>query len=227
MPVRIVAGEISATDATTRLLIPTPKQGKWPPFVRVAETLATPRRRFPAHSHSGVEVLTYVVEGSGTYELQSRPAEPVAAGSVHLLTAPTAVGHAINPGKGQTLRWFGVVVTLTDAPPNETRDRSSPAGEPGAGPDSFSLRSLVGPGSVIPSAAGMEVASLHFVSEATTFRPMGHNSLAVCYALAGRGRIDSEGLEGGEAALIDESAGIAVHGESGFRAVVVRVPRPT
>ena len=172
-------------------------------------------------------MLTYVVEGSGTYELLAGPAEPVAAGSVHLLTAPSTVGHAINPGKGQTLRWFGVVVSLPEAAPHEVRDRSSPAGEPEAGPDGFSFRSLVGPGSPIPSAAGMEVASLHFAFEATTFRPMGHASLAVCYALAGRGRIDSEGIEGGEAALIDETAGIAIHGEPGFRAVIVRVPRPT
>ncbi len=226
MPVRVVTGEISATDATTRLLIPTPKQGKWPPFIRVAETLATPRRRFPAHSHSGVEVLTYVVEGSGTYELPSHPPEPVVAGSVHLLTAPTPVGHAINPGKGQTLRWFAVVVSLAEGRSAEVLDRSSSAREPTAGSDGLGFRALVGAGSSIPSAANMEVASLQFSSEATTFRPMGHGSLGLCYALAGRGRIDSETIEGGEAALIDESAGIAVHGEPGFRVVLVRVPRP-
>ncbi len=66
--IRVIPGEIDGRDVTTRAVIPSTAQPRWPPLERIAETIATPRRRFPPHRHEGVEVLTYVIEGSGTYE---------------------------------------------------------------------------------------------------------------------------------------------------------------
>jgi len=55
MTVRVVAGEVGAREVTARVALPTAAQPRWPPFERVAETIATPRRPFPLHRHEGVE----------------------------------------------------------------------------------------------------------------------------------------------------------------------------
>ena len=225
MSIRVVAGEIDAMDATTRAVIPTAMQGRWPPFERVAETIATPRRRFPVHRHEGVEVLTYVIEGSGSYEFESRAPDLVATGSTQLLTAPAAVSHVINPGKGQTIRWLAVIAALPAGKATEPRLQSSGGVESGVQPDGTIVRAVVGPGTKIQSAVGLKAESIQFVEEGTSFRKIGHDAIAVCYAMGGTGRIDNLPLEGGEAALVDESSGVAIQGDIGFRLVLLRVPR--
>ncbi len=225
MPIRIVSGEIDVKDATTRVSIPTASQPRWPPFERVAETIATPRRPFPPHRHSGVEVLTYVIEGSASYEFGSSPATPLAPGSTMLLTAPSAVPHSINPGKGHTVRWFAVVAALTAGDAAAPRLQLRIAPWSAAGADGTSVRKLVGPGSGITSMIGLEAAAIEFRSAGASFRKVGHDRLAVCYALAGRGKLDNEVLEGGEAGLVEDVAGVAIQGPPGFRVVFVSAPR--
>jgi quercetin 2,3-dioxygenase len=225
MAIRVVAGEIDAKDATTRVVIPTASQPRWAPFERVAETIATPRRPFPPHRHAGVEVLTYLIEGSGSYEFGPEPPTPVTAGALRLLTAPTSVSHAINPAKGQTVRWFAVIATLPAGTPPAPRLQSATVELGGGEGDEALRRRLVGRGTGITSVAGLEGVSIEFPKAATTFQKVGHDRAAVCYALAGRGRIDTEVLEGGEAALVDEAAGVALHGKPGFHVVFVSAPR--
>ena len=53
-----------------------------------------------------------MIEGLGSYEFGPDPPVPVLPGAVKLLTAPTSVSHAVNPGSGQTVRWFSVVAAL-------------------------------------------------------------------------------------------------------------------
>jgi quercetin 2,3-dioxygenase len=225
MSVRVVPGEIGAKDATTRTALPTVAQPRWPPFERVAETIATPRRRFPPHRHEGVEVLTYVIEGAGTYEFGSRPLDTVVPGSARLLLAPASVSHAINPGKGQTVRWFSAVVSL---PPGSTLTPRLLAGESQESPlqpDGTTIRKVVGPGAPVQSAMGLECEDVRFHSAGAAFRKVGHDHVAVCYALSGRGAVDNQPLDGGEAALIDESGGMSLQGQAGFHVVLVKVPR--
>ncbi|MGA8302974.1 MAG: hypothetical protein WA691_05355 [Thermoplasmata archaeon] len=225
MSVRVVLGEIGAKDATTRTVLPTVVQPKWAPFLRVAETIATPRRRFPPHGHDGVEVLTHVIEGSGRYECSPNPPEAVGAGSTTLLTAPTSVQHAINPGKGQTVRWFAVVVSLPPGAASAPRVQSAQVQGPGEQPDRTTVHRLVGPGTTIKSAVGLEAESIEFGSSGASFRRVGHDRVAICYALSGRGTVDNQPLDGGEAALIEDAAGIAFQGQSGLRLVLVSAPR--
>lgn len=225
MTVRIVTGEIGAKDATTRTVLPTGAQPRWPPFELVAETIATPRRRFPPHRHEGVEVLTYVIEGSGTYELGTGSPEPVAPGAARLLIAPTSVSHAINPGKGQTVRWFSVVIRLPAGIGPAPRLLSAQPRETGDQPDGTVVRRLVGPGTTLPSLAGLECDAIRFHSSGASFRKIGRDRVAVCYALSGRGAIDNVPTEGGEAALIDDSGGIAIQGQAGFHVVLAKAPR--
>jgi redox-sensitive bicupin YhaK (pirin superfamily) len=225
MSVRVVLGEIGAKDATTRTVLPTVAQPKWAPFLRVAETIATPRRRFPPHGHEGVEVLTHVIEGSGTYECSPNPPEAVGAGSTTLLTAPIPVLHAINPGKGQMVRWFAVVVTLPAGAASAPRVQFERVEGTAEQPDGTIVRRLVGPGATIKSAVGLEAESVEFRTSGASFRKVGHDRVAVCYALSGRGTVDNDPLDGGEAALVEDAAGIALQGQPGFRFVLVSAPR--
>jgi redox-sensitive bicupin YhaK (pirin superfamily) len=227
MSVRVIPGEIDARDATARTAIPTVAQPRWPPFERIAETIATPRRRVPQHRHEGVEVLTYVVEGSATYAFGTGPAEPLSAGSVRLLSAPTSVTHAITPGKGGTVRSFAVVAQLPAGRIAEVRLQSGQAVASPVQPDGTILRPIVGPGTSLTSAVGLAVEAIEYTSLGTVFRKVGHDRVAVIYALSGRGKVDDSALDGGEAALVDDAAGVAVQGHPGFRVVWVSAPRPS
>lgn len=225
MPTRIVQGEVGTRDVTTRTVIPTTAEPRWPPFERVAETIATPRRPFRPHRHERVEVLTYVIEGSASYGYGPSPPDLLVGGSTRLLTAPTSVSHAISPGTGQTIRWFAVVVSLPAGTVTEPRLQSGQAKPTRVQPDGTIVRRLVGPGTDLSSAVGLEGEAIDFRSEGVTFRKIGHDHAAVCYALSGRGRVDDDVLEGGEAALVEDSAGIALQGPPGFQVVLVRAPR--
>jgi len=225
MSIRVVAGEIEAKDVTTRVALPTRAQPGWPPFERVAETIATALRPFPAHQHTGVEVLTYVIEGSASYEFGSDAPRPLTAASTMLLTAPSPISHAVKPGAGHTVRWFSLVATLppgSDLPARLQPGRADP--KRGSAEGTIARR-LIGAGTSITSAVGLEGVAIQFESDATSFQKLGHDRAAVCYALAGRGRIDSEVLEGGEAALVEDAAGVALQGGPGFHVVLVHGPR--
>ncbi|MCI4352130.1 MAG: hypothetical protein L3K14_01900 [Thermoplasmata archaeon] len=225
MAIRIVTGEIEAKDVTTRVALPTRALPRWPPFERVAETIATPRRPFPPHRHSGVEVLAYVIEGSASYELGSDPPRPLVPGSTTLLTAPLPVSHAINPAKGHTVRWFALVSALPAGSNPPARFQSGRTEAKHGSAEGTIVRGLMGPGSTINSAIGMEGLSIEFESPATSFQRVGHSRVAVAYALAGRGLLDNEVLNAGEAALVENAAGIALHGDAGFQVLFVMAPR--
>jgi quercetin 2,3-dioxygenase len=225
MSTRIVRGEVGTRDATTRTVIPTVAQPRWLSFERVAETIATPRRPFRPHRHEGVEVLTYVIEGSASYGCGPSSPDTLVTGATRLLTAPTSVSHAISPGKGQTVRWFAVVVSLPAGTAAAPRLQSGQADPTEVQPDGTIVRRLVGPGTTLTSSVGLEGEAIEFRSEGATFRKVGHDHAAVCYALSGRGRVDNDILDGGEAALVEESAGIALQGQPGFHVVLVRAPR--
>jgi hypothetical protein len=57
------------------------------------------------------------------------------------------------------------------------------------------------------------------------FRRLGHDRVAIGYALAGRGKLDEQAVDAGEAALVERAAGVALQGQAGFRVIFVSVPR--
>jgi quercetin 2,3-dioxygenase len=226
MSVRVVVGEVGVRDVTTRVTIPTTALPRWPPFERVAETIATPRRPFPLHRHEGVEVLTYVIEGQAAHEFGPAPPATMGAGAVMLINAAKPVSHAINPGKGHTVRWFSAVATLPAGSPPSSPLQLGQVNPVGEGTDGALVRPLVGPGSSLPSAAGLEATIIEYGSDGTSFHRVGHDRVAIFYALRGRGRIDDSVLDGGEGALVEGAAGVALHGQPGFHVVFVSAPRP-
>jgi len=225
MTIQIGRGEIDSKDATTRIVLPTASLKSLPPFERVAETIATPRRRFPPHRHERVEVLTYVTEGSATYVLGPGTADPLVPGATRLLTAPTSVSHSINPHEGTTVRWLAVVATLPDGKASEPRLQSGLAMASDAQPDGTIVRHVVGPGTGLNSAVGLECEAVEFKTGGTSFRRVGHDRVAVCYNLLGEGSVDNRVLEVGEAAIVENAGGVALQGEPGFHIALVSAPR--
>ncbi len=225
MSIRVVPGEISTKGATTRTVIPTTAQPRWPPLERVAERIATARRPFPPHRHEGVEVFTYIVEGSASHHFGSAPPTTLVAGSTALITAPTAISHAINPGVGQTVRWFAAVATLPAGKAPLPRLQSGRVEETGVQPEGTILHRLVGPGAPLTSSMGLECVAIEFRSTGTSFQKVGHDRVAVCYALGGRGSIDNQPFEGGEAALVEDAAAVAIDGQRGLRVVLLSARR--
>jgi redox-sensitive bicupin YhaK (pirin superfamily) len=225
MSIRVVRGEIGSKDVTARVIIPTAAQPKWPPFERVAETIATPRRPFPLHKHERTEVLTYVIEGSAFYTFGSGTPEPMEPGSTKLLMAAISASHTINSAKGQTVRWFSVVATL---PPGNAATNLLQSSRPVSTemqPDGTVVQPLVGPHSTLTSAAGLDCEAIRFAQEGTSFRRIGHDRVALVYAFLGPGEVDNNSLEAGEAALVEDAAGIALKGEPGFGVILCSAPR--
>ena len=222
--VRLLVGEVDAKDVTTRTVIPSSALALWSPFVRVGETIATPRKRFGSHTHARQEVLIYMIEGAAQHTFDPGGSEELPTGSVLFLSAMPTAAHAVNPRPGRTARWFSVVTELPEggkAPEGRRVGRPTPTP---IQPDGTSLLPLVGPGAPSASSLGLEATAIEFVEAGTAFRRVGPNRRALFYGLGGRGMIDNTPVETGEAALVENSAAVSVSGEAGFRVVHVAVP---
>jgi redox-sensitive bicupin YhaK (pirin superfamily) len=222
--IRLVTGELESRSVASRTVLPTPAQGAWPPFRRVGEIAATVRRKLPSHGHEAEEVLTYLVEGHASAVVGDRPAVPVQAPCVLLLDAPGKVGHQLSPDSA--VRWVSVVVSLPKtAGAGVTAERYAPTTS-GPLPDGTIQHRLLGAGARFPSRAGVECSEIEFVAEGTAFQRIGRDRRAIVYAIRRRGRVDGTPIEEGEAALMEDVSGIALHGGPGFRALLTTAPRP-
>lgn len=217
-------GEVDATDATTRTVIPTSTQASWPPLTRVGEIIATLGRKFPPHPHTAEEVLTYVMEGFAAYEVPPSPPQALRPGSVVLLTTPGRTVHSINPARGASIRWFSLVTELPDRAASAMRIQSALPTPTALQPDRTVVRRLTGEGASITSAAGLECEETRFGDRGTSFRRVGHDRRGVVYALTGHGEVDNQTLDVGEAALVEHAAGLSLHGQAGFHVLVATIP---
>jgi redox-sensitive bicupin YhaK (pirin superfamily) len=222
--IRIVAGEIDTRTVATRLVIPSAGQPVWPPFLRVAESIAARGRTLPPHAHEREEVLTYVTEGFAVYQLGRDPPDALSQGAARLLTTGARVEHRVSPAQGGAIRWFNLVVGLPSAETRAPRIQSAPANSPTVEIDTVRVRPLVGPRAPMSSAVGLECQELVFVNASTTIPRVGPRRRGILYALAGRGTVDDLPVEAGEAALVEGVPGIAVHGGVGFRAMLATAP---
>lgn len=223
---RWVPGEVVVKSTTARLVVPSAGISSWPPMSRAVETLATQTRQLPAHSHEREEVLTYVVEGFASYQYESQPAVAMPAGSVRLLSATTKVSHRVSPARGGSIRWFSLVSGLPASADGAPSSQASQPRESELQPDGTVSRTLVGPGSGINSKGNLQAREVRFVTAGTIFQAVGHARRGLVYAFSGRGEIDSQPIEGGEAVLIEGASGIALHGQPGLRLLVASAPVP-
>lgn len=226
MGIRVVSGELETSRAMTRLVIPSSVQHAWPPFRRVGETVVTRNRQFPLHFHERQEVLTYVTEGFASYQLDPGAPEELNPGSARLLESPGRASHRIGPARTGAIRWFSLVLDLPEVTAGGIRLEGSerpPIPMRESGPHVWSL---VGPGGPMHSIASLECREITFDELQTIFQRVGHDRRGFVYALTGRGSVDGIAIETGEAALIEDAAGIAVQGTAGFRAILATAPRP-
>ena len=222
--VRIVAGELENRKGATRLVIPTPRQPEWPPFLRAGEVILNRLQQFPPHAHQNEEVLTFVVEGVATYAVGAGPPESLSPGSARLMSAGSMAQHVITPARSGPIRWFNLVVaapTSAAAPPR--LQGSEPPASPHYDEDAH-VREIVGKAGAMSSVAGLEVSEIDFVVPSTTFRRLGHGRRALVYALSGHGAVDDRPVDVGEAALVEGAAGISVAGDAGFRVIMATAP---
>jgi redox-sensitive bicupin YhaK (pirin superfamily) len=227
MPVRVIRGEIGSGGATIRTILPNEEKDRLPPFERVVETIVGPRRRFPPHRHERVEVLTYVTEGAASYLYGTEPPDRLGSGAVRLLSAPTSVSHAIDANVGATVRWFAAVATLPAEVTGAPRLQATTAVPSALQSDGTIVRPVVGSAAGVISAAGMEGEAIEFRDAGTAFRRVGHDRVAIGYAVTGVGRVENETVHGGEAALVEDAAGIAIQGKPGLRIILLSAPRST
>ena len=223
--VRVTRGEIESGAVTTRLVLPTTLQPAWPPYRRVSEGIASARRQLPSHAHEREEVLTYLIEGRASYQLEGGPVESLSAGSALLLTAPARSRHSISPAEGASVRWFNLVLDLSgafDAPARLQATDSTPGRRL---VDEVEVRPLTGPRGPMTAGSGLESEVLAFLTESTTFRKVGPGRRAIVYAWAGEGSVDEHAVRAGETALIEGVPGVAVRGMEGFQAVFTSVPK--
>ncbi len=225
--IRVVPGEVEAGSATTRVVLPTATLPRWLPFVRVAESIAGRRRPFPAHSHERQEVLSWLLEGFATYQVGTDTPEALGAGEARLLTAGGKVAHRIAPAKGSPIRWFTLVLDLPSTGPAEAPVLQRVVVVPTL-PEAREVvvQPLVGAGSGIRSAAGLDCLSLSSPGGGAVFSRVGHGRRGILYLLAGRGTVDGRAVEAGEAALIEGAAGIGIHCGPGFRGVMATATAP-
>lgn len=222
---RVVRGEIETRTVTTRLVIPSAGQSAWPPFMRLAESVASRGRQLPAHAHEREEVLTYVTDGFASYQVEDGPVEVLQPLSAQLLTSPTKVTHRVSPSKGGAIRWISLVMTLPDGFSGGRRLQSSTFDSPPVEEDNTLVRRLVGPRARMVTSSGFECTDIVFSENSTTFRRVGQDRRGLVYALAGRGTIDRQDIEAGEAVLMDGIPGTSVRGDEGFRVLLATAPK--
>jgi len=224
---KIVAGQIDASDVTARLLFPTAQQGPWLPFERLAETIATSRKKGGPHSHQAEEVIVYVLEGFVDHEYDGGHRESLSQGSVLVLTAHDEIRHELVMGKGRTARWLSMVLRIpwhTEAPPTSVQIKAT--GDAIEAADGTVLRPIVGSRARADAFTQVECTDIEFAKGGTAFFQLGKTRRAVVYVLSGSGTIGNEHIEPGHGGLVENSSGISIHGSPGFRVALATVPRP-
>jgi redox-sensitive bicupin YhaK (pirin superfamily) len=222
----VVSSRIDVSDVSARLLFPTVEQGPWAPFERFAETLATSRKKVGTHSHQGEEVLAFVIEGSVDHADRAGHHLELVRGSVLLFTAATEASHELRMQKGRTARWISVVVRLPAgvAQPKAAVQVSTPERREPA-PDGTVETRLVGPNETIRGYSGLEGRDIEFVEAGTCICRIGRDRQGIVYVLGGSGTVDNVDIDPGDGALLEKASGVALHGSSGYRVILVSAPR--
>jgi redox-sensitive bicupin YhaK (pirin superfamily) len=224
---KIVTGEIDASDRTTSLLFPNRDQGPWLPFERFAETITTSRTKMERHPHRGEEVLIYVLDGEIEHVDGAGHRDTLSPGSLALLTAHEEIAHELATVKGKRARWLSIVIRLpwhTEPPPTEVQIKGAGDAVPAA--DGTIQTPVVGPLARADSFSGLQLMDLEFAKDGTAFFRIGRDHRAVAYVLAGSGKLEGSLVEPGAGVLMENLAGFAIGGSPGFRVALASVPVP-
>jgi redox-sensitive bicupin YhaK (pirin superfamily) len=223
---RVVSSQIDLEDVSGRVLFPTPSQGPWMPFARVAETtIHRPAGASEGHGHREEEVLNYVVEGRVEHEDDTGVKSVLEAGSVSLLTAPVEGDHNLMAKTPPRARWLSVAVRcppLPGAPPHLVQIARGPL--PTRLGEVTTERHLVGPGGAVASSAGLECVEVEFRGDGQCVCPIGQQRRAVAYLFEGAAWIGEQRVDAGSGALLEGAAELAFRGTAGARILLASAP---
>jgi redox-sensitive bicupin YhaK (pirin superfamily) len=209
-------------------LFPSPLQGPWLPFLRLADTITNGGGDDPeGHTHEEEEVLNYIVNGEVDYEDDARHRDHLVAGTLELLTAREETHHKLigPPGVADT-RWLSVVVRCprTEAGPAHRFQIARCPAPIGTG-DGAVERFLVGPDAPLQSAVGLECVDIGFRQEGSCVCPLSSERRAVAYMFEGSGTVAGQRLEVGVGLLMEHATTVAVHASAGSRLLLASMPQ--
>jgi redox-sensitive bicupin YhaK (pirin superfamily) len=225
---KIVRGEIDASDRTTSLLIPNRDQGPWLPFERFAETMTTARTKVERHNHQAEEVFVYVLDGEIQHVDGSGRHDALTPGSTAVLTAHQEMSHEMVAVPGKRARWLSIVVRLpwhTEPPPTSLQVKGPSDATQAA--DGSVKRPVIGPLARADAFSGLELVDLEFAKKGTGFFRIGRDRRAVAYVLNGQGTIDNVKVDPGSGVLFENTSGAAIGGSPGYRVALATIPVPT
>ena len=227
--VTVVRSHPDLSDPSSRLLMPTAEQGPFPPFDRVAETIAASRIQEGLHPHLAEEVVAYVLDGQVRHEDGAGHHSILRPGSVLVVTAHEEVRHELTmqpSQEGRSARWLSIVLRLpwhTEAPPTSVQIKD--AGDAIESVEGIVQRPVVGSQARADSALGLECTDIEFARETDATYPVAQDHRGVAYVLQGRGLNEKEPVEAGFGALFEDIQRLALHGSPGCRVFLASVPR--
>jgi redox-sensitive bicupin YhaK (pirin superfamily) len=223
---QVVSSQIDLEDVSGRVLFPTPSQGPWMPFSRIAETtILRPAGASEGHGHREEEVLNYVVEGRVEHVDDAGVTSLLEAGSVSLLTAPVEGDHNLMARTPPRARWLSVAVRcppLPGAPPHFVQLARGPL--PSRVGEVSTERHLVGPGGALSSRSGLECIEVEFRADGQCVCPIGRERRAVAYLFEGASWISEQRVDAGSGALLEGAAEVSLRGMPGSRILLASAP---
>jgi redox-sensitive bicupin YhaK (pirin superfamily) len=214
-------------DLSGRVLFPTPAQGPWLPFLRLAETSTTrPGGESERHTHRREEVLNYMVEGEAQYVDDAGERTVIGPGAVALLTAREEGAHDLVPKAPPRARWVSVVVrcpSTVGGPPSVVQ--IARGGIPTRFGEGTVERQLAGRGGAVASSVGLDCRVVEFRADGACRCPVGRGRRGFAYLLEGSGHVDGSPVAHGSGALLNDIDEVEIVATVGTQVFLGSAPR--
>ena len=229
-PPRIVQARSSPMELEGirgRVLFPGPQQGPWPPFERLAESVATGGGAKDLHTHSGEEVVNYVLAGAVLHWDSEDHAVELNEGAVTLLRATDEIRHDIVPKLRSDARWVSVTLHWTGAvagpetPYQFGRGVAETSREPG-----LRVLRVVGASTPVRSALGLDMSDWTFSQSSSREVALDPARRLVAYVLDGTVEIEGRTVASGGGILAEGVSSLRVAASTGARMLLMSVPAP-
>lgn len=209
-PARRIVHQVAGSGRTiSRLMSPSDLGQLLKPFVFLDhfDDPAMQPRAMPLHPHSGIATLTYLMEGSISYQDSTGARGVLAPGSVEWMMAGGGVWHGGGAAKRGRVRGFQLWVAMP--PELENAPAASryigPAGLPSSGPAQVLLGEYMGVSGAVPAPSPMTYLGVRLqAGERWRYLPPPGHSVAWLAVSAGSLRAPTA-VGVGEMAVFEES----------------------
>lgn len=202
---------------------PTRTHSHLDPFVLFERFHIAADQGFPAHAHSGFEILTYMLEGGMAHEDSLGHATATRAGEAMRITAGEEIRHSEFPADGPCSGlqlWVNLPRERKEIEPSYA-DASS-AELPIDERDGATVTTVVGEGSPLGLETAMTYRDVRVSAAASWAWDRPADWVGFCYVLSGSGTVDGTPLEAGQFCTVDASAGtVTLSTDTGCRVVAV------